>query len=1144
MNCKKLFILLLYSCSFCLSYGQDKPQLVTTTGHQGRIESISFSSNGRYVASANDKTLKIYDLVMQLEFNSILFPSPQGLQQVKFSSDDKYIFVIGLSEYYTISHPEGKIIHQKKIEWYHGNREHCFIGSNDKIYFISDWNGLTVYDPLKGEVEKLWKDIKLLNILYLSKQDIIVGSEYDRSDKKKFNLSLFNASTGERIKSISMPAQKTYRKAFVTDDNEEFVALEMDSARIKIFNAKTFSLVSQMNFPRPAVSDIEFYPDRKKIIASGYDSALVVFDIATGKLLQKFNAETLNGIRDTTLNMATAIYDIEFSPNGKLLAVPYQCLYAQNKEVFTAFRIAYYNTSDMKMRYKYEGQDKGLISVFVNKDESKMITLNRSTPLSNKVWDLKKGEIEGFYNFISEWKYADDYVVTNYYDKDKKQYSVRAYKFPGMKLLSEHQTIGHSFLEISPDGKLFAALSFKYIAGMTSPEYKFSIWETETGKELYNRKIGKMERFGQFHFNKNNQLLFFDAIARDSFRVECINPFSGKTEKSLYLDFTHKRNDPSSHLLLEFDKSGDEIFFLSSNTEFFELRSKNINSEIITTHIHEDIFAGPLVMKFNHDYSKMALFLHDYRSPKVYRVYIYDWVTKKRIKIIEDFSFPINCMDFSSKAGNLYVGDNNGVVTIIGSDYEKKAFMLTESDRNYLILSPDNYYKTSITNTQGIGFRYKNELYRFDQFDLRYNRPDIVLGGMGFVSETHISLYKEAWLKRLKRLGFDEQTVNSSSIHAPEIVIARKDDLPYSTTDGSIKFTISATDSLYDLKSIALYVNNVPLYGKNGFTIPGAGVRKFSKDIEVLLGEGKNKISVSVFNSKGVESTRESFVMECTKNFAKPDLYIFAVGVSKYKDSTMNLTYSDKDVKDIAALFTEKNKINLYYANVYVKLLTNKEATVSNVQTAAAFLKNSKPNDQVILFYSGHGLIDPKLDYYVAMNDVDFMNPASGGLLYTHFQDLFDGLQARKRLLLIDACHSGEIDKDEYTPSAVASNSEEQVVVEKELQFRGKKVIGISNANELMKELFTDLRKETGATVIASSSGTEYSVESPTWKNGVFTFALKEALSNMKGDRNKDKKITLTEAREYLIQRVKELTGGEQNPTTRQENIEFDYRLW
>jgi uncharacterized caspase-like protein len=284
--------------------------------------------------------------------------------------------------------------------------------------------------------------------------------------------------------------------------------------------------------------------------------------------------------------------------------------------------------------------------------------------------------------------------------------------------------------------------------------------------------------------------------------------------------------------------------------------------------------------------------------------------------------------------------------------------------------------------------------------------------------------------------------------------------------------------------------------------------------------------------------------MECTKNFAKPDLYIFAVGVSKYKDSTMNLTYSDKDVKDIAALFTEKNKINLYYANVYVKLLTNKEATVSNVQTAAAFLKNSKPNDQVILFYSGHGLIDPKLDYYVAMNDVDFMNPASGGLLYTHFQDLFDGLQARKRLLLIDACHSGEIDKDEYTPSALASNNEEQVVVEKELQFRGKKVIGIGNANELMKELFTDIRKETGATVIASSSGTEYSVESPTWKNGVFTFALKEALSDMKADRNKDKEITLTETREYLIKRVKELTGGEQNPTTRQENIEFDYRLW
>jgi uncharacterized caspase-like protein len=268
-----------------------------------------------------------------------------------------------------------------------------------------------------------------------------------------------------------------------------------------------------------------------------------------------------------------------------------------------------------------------------------------------------------------------------------------------------------------------------------------------------------------------------------------------------------------------------------------------------------------------------------------------------------------------------------------------------------------------------------------------------------------------------------------------------------------------------------------------------------------------------------------------------------AVGVSKYTDQDMNLTYSDKDAGDLTAAFADKNKLTGQYGNVYLKVLANERADADSVVAAASFLKKSKVNDQVILFFSGHGLIDPNMDYYLAMHNTVFTNPSDGGLLYTRFQDLLDGLPARKRLVFIDACHSGEFDRNELTAQAFVQNNEEKVT-EKDFKFRGKKVIGIANANDLMKELFADLRKETGATVISSSTGTELSVEGKQWKNGAFTFALLDGLIGMKADADHNKEITVRETRDYITGKVKELTGGRQNPTTRQENIDFDYRIW
>ncbi|HPX56593.1 MAG TPA: hypothetical protein PK425_08655 [Syntrophales bacterium] len=68
--------------------------------------------------------------------------------------------------------------------------------------------------------------------------------------------------------------------------------------------------------------------------------------------------------------------------------------------------------------------------------------------------------------------------------------------------------------------------------------------------------------------------------------------------------------------------------------------------------------------------------------------------------------------------------------------------------------------------------------------------------------------------------------------------------------------------------------------------------------------------------------------------------------------------------------------------------------------------------------------------------------------------------------------------------------------------------------------------------MFASSTGRQYSVEDTIWGNGAFTKALVEGVSG-KGDHHGRGRITINMLDLYLSERVKELTGGKQTPTTR-----------
>lgn len=88
-----------------------------------------------------------------------------------------------------------------------------------------------------------------------------------------------------------------------------------------------------------------------------------------------------------------------------------------------------------------------------------------------------------------------------------------------------------------------------------------------------------------------------------------------------------------------------------------------------------------------------------------------------------------------------------------------------------------------------------------------------------------------------------------------------------------------------------------------------------------------------------------------------------------------------------------------------------------------------------------------------------------------------------------------------------------------------------------MQSLFINVSKGTGATIISAAAGTQFAQERGSLGNGVFTYAILEALRKQPGN------IRISELKQHVSHRVEQLTNGLQQPTSRQETNEYDWEL-
>lgn len=230
----------------------------------------------------------------------------------------------------------------------------------------------------------------------------------------------------------------------------------------------------------------------------------------------------------------------------------------------------------------------------------------------------------------------------------------------------------------------------------------------------------------------------------------------------------------------------------------------------------------------------------------------------------------------------------------------------------------------------------------------------------------------------------------------------------------------------------------------------------------------------------------------------KPKLYLLAIGVGDYGDERLDLGFPAKDASDMARVMSaQKGRL---YRDVKVRLLTDEQATRNNVLKGLnLILKETTSKDVAMVFLAGHGVNDSWGDFYYLPHGLDTEDLMSTAVPFSVIKKTVENL-AGKALFFVDTCHSGN-------------------------------VLGTRRSLDMNLVVNELISAENGAVVFTSSTGNQYSVESERWGNGAFTKALVEGLSG-RADFGDTGRITVNMLDYYVSDRVKELTGGKQTPTS------------
>jgi uncharacterized caspase-like protein/predicted nucleotide-binding protein len=225
------------------------------------------------------------------------------------------------------------------------------------------------------------------------------------------------------------------------------------------------------------------------------------------------------------------------------------------------------------------------------------------------------------------------------------------------------------------------------------------------------------------------------------------------------------------------------------------------------------------------------------------------------------------------------------------------------------------------------------------------------------------------------------------------------------------------------------------------------------------------------------------------------------VANSEYKDPLSRLASPAHDAEKLGQVLGTPG-----IGDFEVKTLLDQTASVVTREIEDFFVRSDpKPDDLLLLYFSGHGITDEDGDFYFAMLDTEMVrqNIRCATAIGADFVNkMMEKSRCKRQLLVLDCCHSG----------AFAQS----------MRFKG-----------LLPSVEKSFPQGDGRILLASSTGRQFSLEGSNEsgvQTSVYTRIFVKGLETGEADGDHDGRIEVDELHTYLVNRISK-EAPQQTPT-------------